>query len=175
MYLTLRPAPRTDTRLLELGEPPLSIDRFLAELARWKRSSRELARVRDRALELVSDAAPNGEAEELRRVFEYVRDAVRYVKDVRGIDTLQTPTATLDRLQGDCDDKTLLLAALLESIGYPTRFVVSATRPGQSYNHVYLEAYAASAGGRWVPLEPSIAAYPFGRALPSFEPVRHYS
>lgn len=174
MYLTPASAPRTSAQLLELGEPPLSIDRFLAELGRWKRHPRELFHVRERALELVRDAAPNGEREELRRVFEYVRDAVRYVKDVRGVDTLQTPTATLERLQGDCDDKTLLLAALLESIGYPTRFVVAATKPGQSYNHVYLEAYAASEG-RWIALEPSIASYPFGRALPSFEPVRHYS
>ena len=84
------------------------------------------------------------------------------------------PSVTIETRQGDCDDKSLLLASLLESIGYATRFVVSATNPRGSYNHVFVEAFVPRLG-RWLPLESSIAGFPFGQALRTFEPVRRFA
>lgn len=161
-------------RLLELGQGPMTVDHFIRELSRFKRQAQELTHVRRLALELVQDAAPNDDVEEVRRVWEFVRDGVRYVRDVRNVDTLQSPRTTLDLLQGDCDDKSLLLASLLESLGYATRFAVSATSPRGSYNHVYVEAFVPRVG-RWVPLESSIAGFPFGRSLRSYEPLRRFA
>lgn len=172
MYLVNPPPPAP--KLLQLGSGPSTVDRFVRELSRFKHAPRELAYVRRLALELVQDAAPNDDVEEVRRLWEYVRDGVRYVRDVHNVDTLQSPRMTLDTLQGDCDDKSLLLASLLESIGYATRFVVSATSPRGSYNHVYVEAFVPRLG-RWIPLESSIAGFPFGQALRTFEPVRRFA
>lgn len=172
MYIapTFKP-PRA--RLLELGSGLGSVDRFVHELARFKREAGELLHVRRLALELVSDAAPNDDIGEVRRLWQFVRDGIRYVRDVHNLDTLQSPRLTLELLQGDCDDKSLLLASLLESLGYATRFAVSATSPRGSYNHVYVEAFVPKLG-RWIPLESSIAGYPFARSLRSFEPLRRF-
>ncbi len=175
MYLFPATAPpNSASRLLPLGDGAASVDAFLAAMRGWKADPAELTAVRDHALDLVAGAPAQNEVGEVRRVFEFVRDGVRYVRDVNGVDTLQTPTATLARMQGDCDDKTLLLAALLESVGYASRFAVSATNPLGPYNHVYLETWIPRLG-RWVALEPSVRLAPFGRALPSFRPVRRYA
>ncbi len=102
---------------------------------RYKRSPE----VRESALSLVSDLPQKAFANEVGKVFEYVRDHIRYVRDIRGLETVQTPDVTLDLAAGDCDDKSTLLAAMLEAIGYPTRFVaVGYSVPG-SYSHVYVE------------------------------------
>jgi len=166
--------PPSRSRLVSLGEGPQTVGRFIAELQGFKRSPGELAHVRALAMELVDDLPPNVEAQEIRRIFEHVRDAVRYTKDVRGVDTLQSPSVTLETRQGDCDDKALLLSALLESIGYATRFVVAATLPRGGYNHVYVEVLNPRTG-RWIPLESSISSFPFGMALRTFEPVRRFA
>jgi transglutaminase-like putative cysteine protease len=52
---------------------------------------------------------------------------------------------------GDCDDKAILLAALLSSIGHRVRFIGVATVPNM-YNHVWLQCLLQ---GRWIDLEPT--------------------
>jgi transglutaminase-like putative cysteine protease len=105
--------------------------------------------VRGTATDLVRDLPQKDRVAEVTRIFGFVRDRIRYVRDVRGVETMQTPDATLDVGQGDCDDKSILLAALLESVGYPTRFVAIGYRPGR-FTHVYVETLL---GLRWVPLD----------------------
>jgi len=114
--------------------------------------------VRGVALELVRGLAPRDWVGEVRRVFEYVRDNIRYVHDIAGVETLQTPPVTIDLEAGDCDDKSTLLAALLASIGYPTRFVAVGYRQPGSYQHVYVEALL---NNRWIPLDSTVQR-PFG-------------
>lgn len=173
MYVSPRPqAPNVS--LVNLGEGPGVIDRLVAELQRFKRDARELSYVRGVALELVSNIAPGDDLGEIRAVWKYVRDQVRYVRDVNQVDTLQGPRATLSILQGDCDDKAVLLASLLETIGFVTRFAVSATIPRRSYNHIYVETFVPRLG-KWIPLESSIAGFRFGQALPTFEPLRRFA
>lgn len=110
--------------------------------------------VRSAALDLVRGLPPKAYGREVRALFEFVRDDIRYVRDVYGVETLQTPVATLDIEQGDCDDKSTLLAALLESIGHPTRFIaVGFTGPGQ-YSHVYVET---KVGPNWIPLDATVS------------------
>jgi len=156
-----------------LGEGPATVDRFVAELKQFKLAPAELVAVRRAALGLVKGLAPNDDVSEVKTLWGFVRDQVRYVRDVRGVDTLQSPRATLDLMQGDCDDKSLLLASMLESLGYATRFTVSATAPRGSYNHVFVEAFVPRLG-RWIPLETSVTDFPFGRSLKSYEPVRRF-
>lgn len=173
MYVSpSRPAPAS--KFLQLGEGPQTVDRFVSELQRFKMEPAEIVRVRRVALGLVQDLPPNADVLEVKALWQFVRDEIRYVRDVRGIDTLQTPTKTLELHQGDCDDKSLLLSALLESIGYATRFTVAATMPRASYNHVYVEAFVPKLG-KWIPLESSVAGFPFGASIRSYEPLRRFA
>lgn len=88
---------------------------------------------------------------ESRALFEYVRDRIRYVRDVVGVETLADPVMCLRRLVGDCDDKSTLLATLLEAVGYPTRFVMAGYH-GPDFEHVYLQAVIF---GEWVSMDPT--------------------
>lgn len=90
-------------------------------------------------------------SDELRALQNFVRDRVRYVRDVRGVETLQTPVRTLELGSGDCDDKAVLLATMLESIGFKTRFrAVGLNR--EAYSHVLAEGFDPTKR-QWVPLE----------------------
>ena len=86
---------------------------------------------------------------EIRALQAYVRDKIRYIKDVRDVETIQTPLVTLDIKSGDCDDKCTLLASLLESIGHPTRYVAIGFQP-DTFEHVLVETRI---GNKWIPLE----------------------
>lgn len=97
---------------------------------------------------------------EAEAIFNEVRDGVRYMRDVHGVETLQDPPITLASKLGDCDDQTTLLAAMLESIGIPTRFVV-AGYSGPHFEHVYLQAWL----GEWVNMDAT-EPHPMGWAPP---------
>lgn len=86
---------------------------------------------------------------EAKVLHRFVRDEIRYVKDVAGVETVQTPDVTLSLKSGDCDDKSVLLAALLESIGHPTRFVAIGFKP-DDFVHVFVETRI---GTSWIALE----------------------
>lgn len=88
-------------------------------------------------------------AAEVETLHAFVRDEIRYIKDPRGVETVATPEWTLAYGQGDCDDKSVLLASMLEAIGHPTRFVAIGFSPF-SYNHVFVETRI---GPRWVSVE----------------------
>ena len=105
--------------------------------------------VRNAALSLMHDVLQKNYLEEARRIHAFVRDEIRYIRDINGVETLQTPEKTLELKQGDCDDKSTLAAALLESVGHPTRFV-AAGHGGGEYEHVWVET---KYGAQWIAIE----------------------
>lgn len=88
-----------------------------------------------------------GEAEAIQR---WVRDNIRFTQDINGVETVKTPLELLYSGQGDCDDKSLLAATLLESVGHPAMFVAIGSQPGGEFDHVYVET---KIGGNWVGVE----------------------
>lgn len=98
-----------------------------------------------------------------RTLFEFVRDSIRYVPDVHEVETLTYPVITLQRRVGDCDDQSTLLAALLESIGIPTRFVLAGYGASRDFEHVYVQC---AVDGQWVDCDPTERNAPFGWAPP---------
>lgn len=86
---------------------------------------------------------------EIISIQKYVRDNIRYVRDIRGVETIQTPDVTLKIGYGDCDDKSTLVASLLESIGHPTRFVAVGFNSG-NLSHVFVET---KIGNKWMGVE----------------------
>ena len=89
---------------------------------------------------------------EIEAIFHLVQQGIRYCKDIHQVETLSTPTMTLAQRLGDCDDQATLLAALLEAIGYPTRFVIAAYQQAGMYEHVYVQVYCH---GQWLDLDPT--------------------
>lgn len=109
--------------------------------------------IRSLALSIVDFLPGKDEAGEIAAIFAYVRDKIRYVKDVAGVETLATPDVTLHFGQGDCDDQSVLLAALLESIGYQTGFKL-VSYGGPTFEHVYVLVHLR---GNWFPADPTEA------------------
>lgn len=109
--------------------------------------------IRDLALDLTSYLPQKDYVAEIRALFEFVRDRIRYIKDIRDVETLQWPTKTLDIEQGDCDDKAMLLASLLEATGKRTRFVAIGFGPPGEFQHVFTDVKIGNRG--WLSLDPT--------------------
>lgn len=99
---------------------------------------------------------PKDWAGEVKCLHNWVRDHIRYVRDVRDCETLRTPPEILRILSGDCDDKSILLATMLESVGYRTKFAAIAVRGGD-YSHVLPFVVLGSSK---IPLETILDADP---------------
>lgn len=106
-------------------------------------------KIRELALQLTRGLQQKDYTGEARKIFDYVQKRVRYVRDINGVETLQTPLKTLEYGAGDCDDKAMLLSTLLQSLGHNSRFVAVGTRPGV-LSHVAVED---NINGNWVNLE----------------------
>lgn len=104
--------------------------------------------IRAVALDIVRQLPQRDYLAEVRALHAFVRDHIRYVRDIAGVETLHTPRQILQQRQGDCDDKALILCCLLESLGHGSRFV--AVGYGKTPTHVLVETLV---GGTWIPLE----------------------
>lgn len=138
--------------LLELPESSAGATRetlkaMVRLVDKWKTDTgiRELAQTLTRPL------PSKAFTEELRVLQAFVRDRIRYVRDVRNVETLQWPDYTLRVGSGDCDDKAILIASLAESIGFATRFRAVGLN-GSQYKHVFAEAKDPTTG-KWTALE----------------------
>lgn len=106
-------------------------------------------RVRELAMQITAPLQQKNFVGEACALHAFVRDRIRYVKDIAGVETIQTPIQTLRIKCGDCDDKSTLVASLLESLGHPTRFVAVGFRDN-SLSHVFVQT---KVGGKWVSVE----------------------
>jgi len=113
--------------------------------------------VRQLAVQLTMSLPQKDWLSEINALFYFVRDNIRYVRDIRNVETLHTADRVLMNRAGDCDDKSVLLASLLESIGHPSRFVAVGFKPDQC-DHVYVETLRSANAPRalqssWMALE----------------------
>ena len=145
--MQLKQAPKVT--LQQIPDGPKGINQTLRIMRQFTRDGKRQYPLRELALSLVKRNGQKDWYGEVRDIHHFVRDRIRYVKDIRGIETLATPEMTLQIGQGDCDDKSVLLATLLESIGHPTRFVALSFYPG-NYSHVLVES---KIGNKWIALE----------------------
>lgn len=95
----------------------------------------DLLMLRTTAQTLVQNCGEKDYWCEASQLQAFVRDKIRYVRDIRDVETIQFPVQTLQLQSGDCDDKSVLLAVLAECIGFETRFCAIGVR-GESYSHV---------------------------------------
>ena len=122
-------------------------------------SGKKSPRVRQTAVLLTQNLPQKDREEEIKALYRFVRDRIRYVRDIRGVETLHTADRILENKQGDCDDKSVLLASLLESLGFQTRFTAIGFSPPKKlfgklsavgYSHVLPEVLLR---GEWIALE----------------------
>jgi transglutaminase-like putative cysteine protease len=125
--------------------------------------------IKDTAVKIIRDIPPQDELKQIEKIFNYVRDNIKYVKDIYGVEEIQTPSRMIKNIEqkkafGDCDDMALTLASLLHNTGFKTRFVVIATTP-KMYNHIRTEVFYK---GQWIPLEAT-SKKPMGYKMFSYE------
>lgn len=144
-----------------LPSGPAGVRATLKIMKRWRDQYKTNPTIRNLALQLTTGLPQKDHRGEIERVHAFVRDSIRYVRDVAGVETLQTPLKTLELRAGDCDDKSTLIATLLASIGYPTRFVAVGFAPGR-FSHVFAEVRRGTA---WIALETT-EYWPVGKKPP---------
>lgn len=105
--------------------------------------------IRTLVTSIVRGLPPKDYSAEAAKVHAWVRDNIRYVRDINGTETLHDAAQVIKFGQGDCDDKSVLVASMLESIGHPTRFVAMGFG-GSAFSHVYVET---KLGTRWIGVE----------------------
>lgn len=149
MSLYPQPRPTTIERVPSGRE---GIKRTLQCMSRLTKQFKKDPGILELASQLVRDLPQYDRAGEIRALHAFVRDHIRYTNDTRGVEVLRTPRATLETGVGDCDDKSTLLASLLEAIGLVTRFVAVGFTEGGGHSHVLVEVRYGKRG-RWVPLE----------------------
>ena len=130
----------------------------MRELAR--QGSRDL-RVRTVALRAIDNVPPKDSEGEIEAIFNYVKTHIRYVHDIRDVETLHYAATLLDVGQGDCDDMALLLGAMLMSVGHKVRYVAVSFAP-ERWSHVWTQVLC---GERWLDLDAT-EALPFGERIP---------
>jgi hypothetical protein len=92
---------------------------------------------------------------EIKALFEWVQQNVRYTKDTVRVEVLHSARRMLELRAGDCDDFSILLGAMLEAIGHPVRLVLTGPDPlrPQLFSHIYVEGFCR---GRWIPLDATM-------------------
>jgi hypothetical protein len=75
-------------------------------------------RVTRQAEDIIKKAKAKTRDEKIRAIFNWIADQVKYVNYVSAEQWLPNrPQNVLDRMQGDCDDKAMLLMTMLKAIG----------------------------------------------------------
>ena len=157
---------------IEGGRPGLKAKvrqiRYLVERA--KRDGAFRAKV----AHLVAELPEKDHRGEIELLVDYTKGGIRYLRDPwspGGIELFIDPRTTLAEIgqwesgkrryrpSGDCDDHVLLASALLETAGYPTRYIVGGVPPDH-YKHIWIEVHSPSTG--WLPVELTKKDAPVG-------------
>ncbi len=126
------------------------------------REGRSALPVRLKAAEIIRGLPPKKWMAEASAIQRWVRDNIRYTKDINGVETLHTAEKVLELGYGDCDDKTILVGSMLESVGHPVRIKAVGFSPG-ALSHVYPEV---KLGAKWVPVETTMDGWELGKEPP---------
>ncbi|MBT3940586.1 transglutaminase domain-containing protein [Candidatus Woesearchaeota archaeon] len=110
----------------------------------------EIKTVADKIAVIACDS--NQKKCQAKAMFGFVKDNFEYVSDPSKFEYMKTARESLVNGGGDCDDASILLSTLLESVGISTRFVFV---PG----HVYVEAWI---NNEWEPMDATCAGCNFG-------------
>lgn len=101
-------------------------------------------RVRELAVSL-GQKFPAGDFKQARKLYEFVRDDITYIRDPLGLEYIQRPDTTLRVRSGDCEDKSILLTAMLAALGFEPALIFADSDHDQVADHVYAAVHIPSA------------------------------
>ena len=156
--MMLAPQPFLSGRLYPLSNGLQGVRETLGAMRAEVKRGRVDPIIRQAATTLVYLTPQKCELSEVEAIFNFVRDRVRYVRDIVDVETVSSARKTLEGLIGDCDDQSVLLASLLEAVGYSTRFVVAGYNTASDVEHVYAQVFA---GDQWIDADPT-ESHPLG-------------
>jgi Transglutaminase-like superfamily len=139
----LRPGAAGNVQTLRIAAQMVREDAF-DESLRWKTES------------LIADCTPHDAMCEVGKVFEFVRDQIRYVDDPPDAERLSDARSTLAAPAGDCLDKAVLLMSMLATVGYQSQFIVQSWDGDVSddgFDHVHAEVLMPD--GSWLEADPT--------------------
>lgn len=137
------------SNLQQIPDGPEGIYITLRAMRNFVRKNKKNPVFRELSISLTNNLGQKDWSGEIKAIHHFVKNNIRYVRDVTDVETVCGPLYTLDKGAGDCDDKSVLAATLLESIGHPTRFVAIGFSHNV-YNHVYIET---KIGNQWISVE----------------------
>lgn len=158
---------RRPAKLSGLADGVAGVRETLRQMALLVRQYKTDSGIRQLAQQLTAGLQSYDTAGEITILQHFVRDQIRYVQDVEGVETLQTPIYTLQVASGDCDDKSILLNTLLAAIGFQTLFFAIGINGGP-YSHVLA---GVRLGTRTIPLETIVPGIEPGWMPPGAGPV----
>ncbi|HKU43592.1 MAG TPA: transglutaminase-like domain-containing protein, partial [Polyangiales bacterium] len=123
--------------------------RKAAELARQGQESLPIVQL---ARRIVHDVPGKAYDDELRALYIWVREHVRYRKDPISTEWLQSAERTVHERAGDCDDLAILLASLAGALGHTWRLLTVGPTPTRQA-HIAVQV-SADGGATWVTLDP---------------------
>jgi hypothetical protein len=108
------------------------------------------------------DVRPKDYLGEIKALFEWVQQHVRYTRDPFRVEVLHSARRMIELRAGDCDDMSIVLGAMLEAIGHAVRIVLTGADglAPDVFTHIYIEVLYR---GRWVPLDATMP-HPMGWA-----------
>lgn len=121
--------------------------------------------IREFTANLVANVPAKDFYGEAQTVFQFVQSNIRYIQDINDVETLYLPWFTLEKIVagqnifGDCDDISVLLASMLESIGHPCRFMAVSFEGPEDYSHVLIQTRI---GNQWITADAAENDVEFG-------------
>jgi len=105
---------------------------------------------------------------ELARIWNFVLANFRYTYDPEEVDTFATARLSLEDGGGDCDDATILLGALLKSVGFSVQArVISVAADPDNWVHIYpMVGLPKDDPTEWVALDCTVSGYYPGDEYP---------
>jgi len=156
----------------DLGLGIAATDSTAAAMAEMIRAAEFTPIVRGCAEALIAKCPERRSSCEIKQIFNFVKFRMRFTRDPYRREFIKTPEVHLMQIErqgrgfGDCDDFTVLLGALLKSVGHPVRILVirSPWNTENSFNHVLLQVQFL---GRWMPLDATAKNQPIFWEPPS--------
>lgn len=144
----------------------------LAEMHQMAVEGSEDFIVIQQAQEIVRFVPERDDRATISAVLDWVRSVMRYTHDPLGAELVKKPRHIVEqvRLHGvepmDCDDVSLLAAALLGALGYRVEFVTVATDPSRrgEWTHVYLRVQTKHG---WIAIDPIMREWGLGQEPPT--------
>lgn len=160
--MKLAPIVALTAQSITIGDGMVGIMDTVALMRRLAREGSRDIRVRNAAAQVIFLQPERSELHEVESLFNFVRDHIRYMRDPLFYEAVAVPAQVLSLGYGDCDDKSTLLAAMLESVGYLSRFVITGYADASRPEHVYLQVWV---NGQWIDADPT-EHHPLGYAPP---------